>query len=171
MSNGEQSPVPIYLPEMGEYIPSSEQTAQGVSSTPTPDYSQLEIPSGIPVQRKRNPCPRSPWDENSYFASPRVTWFANLLGAAEILPANPMRVGFIISADVPAGQTAYVHPVGSGVPVPPTPFAGMVLNNTNPTVRVTQGELGPLAAVSWMFRAFNVTNVVVIELVMDKWPG
>lgn len=108
----------------------------------------------------------APWDAMPYFFTPTMTTYTLGTGALLIAPANPNRVGLIIST-VDGSANCWVGPsplvaTNNGVPI----------NQTQPPLMLTHRDFGPLTQVEW-YAAASVMgiHVCVIELVLAKLPS
>lgn len=106
-----------------------------------------------------------PWDANTYFDIPTMITYTLAAGANLIAPANPNRVGLIIST-VDGSANCWVGPSPSV-----STSNGIPINQTQPPLMITHRDFGPLVAVEW-FGVSSVLNVhiCVVEVILARLP-
>ena len=125
------------------------------------------------AKRRKPACKMSPMDEASYFEVPTVNVFGlTQNNDAQIVLANPMRVGIIIAASTATiATTTFIRPYviptqANGV------FSGIQLVFNASTYEIHQFKHGPLATAPWyaVTGAGAGITITVIEIVLSKWP-
>lgn len=108
----------------------------------------------------------APWDANVYFRIPVMTTFSLVAGANLIAPANPNRVGLIIST-VDGSANCWVGPTPQV-----TTSNGIPINQTQPPLQIIHRDFGSLVAVEWYAVSSVLSvHVCVVEVVLDKLPS
>lgn len=110
----------------------------------------------------------APWDENTYFLAPvQTNWSIAGNTTTQILFANPMRVGFIISYNT--GQTLFL-----GINANPANDEGIQLPPGTPPLIFLQKDWGSLVALDWYVNNFipaSPSTATVIEVFLRQFPG
>lgn len=119
-------------------------------------------------RRPYKPPQMAPWDENVYFQTPRETVVAPTLfpSIAQVVVADPMRVGIIFAANGPT--PVFITTNGN-----PNSGQGFTQTTNISPILLTQSQFGPLVAMAWFcyVTAAMATNLTVWEISMTRWPG
>ncbi len=110
----------------------------------------------------------APWDEISYFDTPRVSYVLPfVLQTGLVLGANSRRVGIIFTNS--AANTIFVSPDQA---LPADGTSGIPVDQASQRVTIMQKEFGVLASTEWYgYKAAAGTNVLtIVEILLKDWP-
>jgi hypothetical protein len=119
-------------------------------------------------QRTKPPCVMPPWDEITYFQTPKVSYITlDVNGKGQLCNSDPQRIGIMFGSNTPVNicpDAALLARADGGIPL-------TVLSTGIPFIYINHDKMPGLPQVAW-FANFGTMNqtVTVIEIVLREWP-
>lgn len=106
----------------------------------------------------------APWDAIPYFRE--ITEVAVNVPATTVtlvIPADPNRVGLVVSASAVGVALISLNPATNGT-------SGIPVGNTIPPLQLRFAESGPLCQKAWYCYNMGQLTITYYPIVLSKWP-